>query len=369
MHKHALLAPLIDAMVGRLCRCFAGCAVLSALVLVARSLGAQELGTTLLSYDSVAGCPEVADFQRGVERRSSHIHFVDEGSHDRELSIRLSKDGEFTVGELRLIERNGTLRQRSVRFTSCAEAVEGLALITAVSLDPQSSLQSDKPIAPFAAPPLPVTQRPSKPEALLVNPTSDRAPIVAPVARVSQIETALGTEFNAAFKALPARALGGAIFLDVAREVRADQGNERIAGSRVWFSPLVRASFSYAEQRGLIGSGADAHFSLSLATLSACPLRADLGALGIRPCAFGSVGALRASTTKAAEPVTVVRTYLAWGGSAMLLLRLGQTFEIVADTGLGATLLSYRFDLDGAELGTTPALYLSTNLGFRFVIR
>ena len=78
---------------------FGASVALSTALLLTRPAQAEELGPTLLSYRAPEGCPEVAEFQKSVQRRSTRVHFVDEGSHERELSIAFSKDGDFTIGE------------------------------------------------------------------------------------------------------------------------------------------------------------------------------------------------------------------------------------------------------------------------------
>src|SRR3954451_11135895 len=102
---------------------------LSGTLLFAAPVGAQALGPTLLSYQAPESCPKVNDFQDSVGRRSARVRFVEGGPHERELAVTLDREGDLTIGELRLTERDGSLRRRRVRFSSCAEAVEGLALI------------------------------------------------------------------------------------------------------------------------------------------------------------------------------------------------------------------------------------------------
>ena len=351
MRKHALLPSLVDAMLGRCRRSLSVCAVLSSVGLGTSKLRAQEIAPTLLSYRAPEGCPEVADFQRSVQRRSAHVRFVDEGSHDRELSIVLRKDGDLTNGELRLIERDGSLRQRSVRFTSCAEAVEGLALITLVSLDPKALLEPEKPAEPAPTPaPVPKVE----------GPRVSAPPRLVAVAPESRTEVALGGQFNAAFRALPGSALGGSLFVDVA------------STSPSWFAPLLRVAIGHVQRRGLSSNEtgeAEANFSLTLATMSACPLRVAGGAFTLRPCAFVSGGLLRAwgSNTTDLEPQS--RPYGAWGGSLLAFARASQTTDIVADIAAGPTVFSDRFGFDQELIWKTPALYLSSGVGLRFVFR
>ena len=122
----------------------------------------------------------MAEFQRSVQRRSARVRFVEVGPHDRELTIVLRRDASFTIGELRLLERDGSLRQRNVRFTSCSEAMEGLALIAVVSLDPQALLEPSKPAEPPSVPvPVPIAK--PAPVASKTPPKSDPVPAAQPV--------------------------------------------------------------------------------------------------------------------------------------------------------------------------------------------
>lgn len=339
-------------MLGRLARGVIACAVLSAGLLVAGRLRAQELGPILLSYRAAPGCPPVAEFQRSVKRRSTRVHFVDEGTHDRELSVVLRKDGSYTTGELRLIERDGSLRQRIVRFTTCPEAVDGLALITAVSLDPHALLEPPAPAntAPAATnpAPLPAPKTPQSGVPMAVRPP----PIAAP--RRQGLELALGLELSGLFRALPATALGGALFLDVASR------------SQSWLAPLVRVAVSHTERRGLAEGNFEANFALTLATLSACPLRFGGNLLAFRPCAFVSGGAVRAWGSQTPNPQTHTLQHWSWGGNALFFLRASEVTEIVGDVGGGVALVRDQFTFDQTQFSKTPALYLSTNVGIRF---
>lgn len=312
-------------------------------------LGAQELAPTLLSYRAPDGCPNVAAFQRSVQGRSARVRFVEQGAHDRELSIDMRKDGDFTNGELRLVERDGSLRQRNVRFTTCSEAVEGLALIAVVSLDPQALLKPDTPPQPAAA---------ALPEPAAKAPPSPKAPAKTELAakpQHSKTRWALGGELSVAFRALPATAFGGSLFVDVA------------SGSESLFAPLFRAAASHVERRGLSSSdGAEANFTLTLLTLSACPLRLSAGFLGLRPCALVSGGALHAWGSEARD-LRQTRPYAALGGSVLLFARVSQTVELVADLAMAGTLVRDSFGFGEEQAWQTPALYLSSGVGARFV--
>jgi hypothetical protein len=341
---------LFDAKVARLSRGLAASAVLCAIALTAARARAQDPQPTLLAYKAPADCPAVGDFQRSVQRRSARIHFVDEGSHDRQLSIFLRKDGDFTVGELRLIEASGTLRQRSVRFTTCAEAVEGLALIATVSLDPQALLEAPGPV-----PETPPTPPPRSPHSQAHEPMAATPPLQL----TPGVETEIGAELNAYFNALPKTAFGGTVFMDVS------------STSRHWLSPSIRGAISHVERLGLSDPAGQANFTLTLLSLSGCPLRIGGDIVVFRPCATLSGGALHTRGTDTNDAPATTRQYFSWGGSGMFSARLGELLEIVGDAGVGVTLIRDQFSFgvcpgDGChQFWKTPELYLSTGLGFR----
>ncbi len=356
-------------MVARLSRGLAASAVLCALVCSASGARAEDQGPTLLAYTAPADCPAVGDFQRSVQRRSTRIHFVDEGSHERELSIYLRKEGDYTIGELRLIEENGTLRQRSVRFNTCAEAVEGLALIATVSLDPEALLAAPGPAttpAPSAGTPTPAPTSSPPPSRSLPTgqePTQPTRP--SPSTRdPSGLEIDIGAEFNVYFNALPKPAIGGSAFVDIG------------AASRHLFSPLIHAAISHVEQLGFRPSlpsdspelGAEANFALTLVTLAGCPLRIGNATLVFRPCVVGSLGNLRSWITQTAS-TSSDHFYASSGGSGILTIRLGELVEILGDASVGEAAppnsFAFKSSSETVLFWTTRGLYISTGLGFR----
>lgn len=340
--------------------------MLCTVVLGTQHARADALSPTLLAYKAPSDCPAVGDFQRSVQRRSTRIHFVDEGSHERELSIYLRKEGDYTIGELRLIEQNGTLRQRSVRFNTCAEAVEGLALIATVSLDPEALLAPPSPAPstttiPSAVRPPPNPPPPTHPE---THPAAQPRPANPPrpaAPEPSGPETYVGAEPNVYLNALPT-AVGGSVFVDVE------------SASLHLFSPSIHAAISHVERLGyepqVENAGepdARANFALTLFTLAGCPLRLGRKVLVFRPCLEASGGSLRTWGTRTDTSSTDDNRYLSWGGSSRLTVRLGELAEIVGDASVGATIFRNKFAFDDPNnpFFTTRPLYISTGLGFR----
>jgi hypothetical protein len=359
---------LFDAKVARLSRGLAACAVLCTFVLSAARAQAEDLHPTLLAYKAPADCPPVGDFQRSVQRRSSRIHFVDEGSHERELWVFLHKEGDFTVGELRLIEQNGSLRQRSVRFTTCGEAVEGLALIATVSLDPEALLSGAHPVPETSAAEPAKTPPPAARAPRRRPPAPRPPPPPEPPEESSAVEVKVGLEPSVLFRAVPkASAFGGTAFLDVG------------SSSRHLFAPVFSGAITHVERLGIAGDSGDAisraNFALTLVTLSGCPLRIGGNVVAFRPCARAAGGALRAWGTDTNQPQAATRNYWSWGGAGVLSAQLSELVEIVGDAGVGVNLIRDTFTFgrctnpkDCTQVGKTPPLYISTGLGLRLLL-
>jgi len=338
-------------------------------LLSAAQAHAEEASPTLLAYRAPEGCPLVPDFERSVQRRSARVRFVDAGPHERELSIAVRNEREATYGELRLVERDGRESQRHVRFTTCAEAVEGLALIAVVSLDPQALLGLEKPTAeesPSTQAPAPnAAPKPTPPPTNGATHAAKSAPEQSSLAQDSSTPShpsgsgvALGATFTVAPKALPELALGGSLFGDFAWS------------SMSWFAPMLRLAFSHIERRGLASSdGSEANFTLTLGTLSVCPCRLAAGILELRPCGFGSGGALYAWGSQTTNLQQRTRPYGALGGSLLLAARASEGIDLIADLAVGASLLRDSFGFEQDQPWRTPSLYLSSGIGARFRFR
>ncbi|MEP7052935.1 MAG: hypothetical protein ABJB12_21395 [Pseudomonadota bacterium] len=327
-------------------RGFSACGVAWCALLVGPRAHADALGPTLLQYQAPADCPGAADFQRSVQRRSARIQFVAEGSHDRALTITIQASGPATVGELRLVESNGSARQRSVRFSSCSEAVEGLALIATVSLDPQMLFEA------------PATEPPAPPPAASAGTSPPAAHVEAPRASTriknsATVKASLGAQAEAYLHAVPESAVGGGLYFDLTFQPEA----------RV--STLLRAALSHAERRGISEGSGEASFALTVATLSVCPWRLGGALLELRPCAWAGAGALRAWSRQTTKPQAHTSQYWAGGGSALAFVRLGKFSEIALDVGVGVPALRDTFVFEGRQFWKTPAVYLSAGLGLR----
>ena len=78
-----------------------------------------------------------------------------------------------------------------------------------------------------------------------------------------------------------------------------------------------------------------------------CPVRFGPRELGLRPCAFASVGLLKVWGSEALHDETHARAYGAAGAAQRLGWRVSEVIEIIADGRVGAPFARDRFAFDG----------------------
>jgi len=132
---------------------------------------------------------------------------------------------------------------------------------------------------------------------------------------------------------------------------------------------------SYVQRNGVLGDIADgtADVKLALLTLFGCPLKIGEDPLILRPCAFVSGGALYTHGTSMKVNTATTHPQISWGGSALLAAHVAEHFEIVGDASVGVNAIRDHFGFTGGADGfstawSTPAVYLSTGLGFRLLL-
>src|SRR5207244_5032698 len=93
-----------------------------------------------LDYEADAGCPGRETFVHEVAARSSRVELVPPNSASHRFHVVLQSSSGRSSGRLEIEEGDGPATSRSVDGATCREVVSGLALIAALTLDPQASL-------------------------------------------------------------------------------------------------------------------------------------------------------------------------------------------------------------------------------------
>ena len=303
--------------------------------------------TTRFEFRAPAGCSSAEDFSARVTKRSWRIRLVADPSVRRSLVVEIQPGaGNALRGTVTVTEADGATRTRQLKAATCNEAVDALSLIATVTLDPDAMLGE----AP------PETSEPAKPPVAPPPPLPPKGPRQAP----PRFHRTPPTELYRFSFGLAAAVLWR-MAPELAPGATASAAFEINPGNLA--APFWRLSLTHAERRGVAESGGQAAFAFTLPTLDACPLRLGPRALGLRPCAFGSLGLLKVWGEGTLQNETHSRLYGAAGVAAWLGWRVSEVFEIVGDARVGLPFRRDLFAFDGAGFFKTPTPGFSFGLG------
>jgi hypothetical protein len=303
---------------------------------------------TRFEFRAPAGCSSAEDFSARVTKRSWRIRLVADASARRSLVVDIQQTpaGGALRGTVTVVEADGTTRKRQLKAASCEEAVDALSLIATVTLDPDAMLGEPPPETP--PPPKPPPSSVNRPESKPARkPPAGfyRAPPTEP--------------YRLSF------GLAGALLLQMAPEPAfggtASAAFEINPGHVA--APFWRLSLTHAQRRGVAEPGGQASFAFTLPTLDLCPVRLGSRALGLRPCAYGSVGLLKVWGEGTPQDETHARWFGAAGLGAWLGWRVSEVFEIVGDARAGLPFRRDEFVLEHAVFFKTPTPGFSFGVG------
>src|SRR5689334_23382485 len=92
-----------------------------------------------LSYTAGAGCPSESAFMTGVRARTSRVRWVSEGERARVFVVTLSQTDKESSGHLVVRLPNESESERDVTGDTCEEVASALALMAALSVDPDAA--------------------------------------------------------------------------------------------------------------------------------------------------------------------------------------------------------------------------------------
>jgi hypothetical protein len=276
-----------------------------------------------VEYVAPGDCPSEADFEAGVQARTTFARFADEPNAQAVHVVVRSTTAKY-AGHLSIVSRSGRVSERDVEDALCSDVVDALALVTALAVDPNATLSMPVPAGPPPTGPVTPSLAASSPEASAVTPTvsppatrtspppedahtsSASPPRSAPYAGSgpSRWGVGAGASFVTIAGIAPDALAGGGGFGEI--ESRSDQ----------WFAPTVRLAVFGAENGAF--HTPTAIFVLVAARADVCPLRFGSRDLSIRPCVAADVGALyaRGIQTQVTFPQHAV---VPWFDAAVLL--------------------------------------------------
>ncbi len=288
-------------------------AVLLSCLLVARHAPADEPREHSLGYASQS-CPDEALFRARVAARASSFRLL-RGDVESPVQVTIERDEGVVRAELTVALTDGSTLRRALEAASCPEAIEALAFVTAIALDPGSvEVLSEKP-PPEVAPTGPPEEPPS--------PGERRG-----------LRGSVGVMGRVMFASLPTVALGGGAFGTASYE------------SGGVLSPLLRLELAWLGTETTLTPLGGAAFEQVIGSLDLCPVALGRSPIRFRPCLFGSAGAQWSRGEGAETTVETVRPFGELGGSGLIEIQVGSRLGLELRGTVGTPLVrdQYLFD-------------------------
>lgn len=266
---------------------------------------------TKLELELPLGCGNLAKFVERLRSRSNRIRFSDQEA-DRTVQARIAAETDGTYrATMTLLYPDGHSSSRIIEARNCSEAIDALALVTAVALDPLSFGVTDTPAALPTPPKPPSSTKLPEP---VVRPVEPDTSVPAPPNPYTRL--GLGVSFATYRGPVPGWLVGF-------------EPNVRLMSTRrSAFSPSARLGFSYTQNRGNREPGGIADFALASLELDLCPWQLLSQSIELRSCALGHGGLVFAEGRATTEPESHLRQYWAVGASAEVEWMPARTFAI-----------------------------------------
>ncbi|HXK18802.1 MAG TPA: hypothetical protein VNG33_13420 [Polyangiaceae bacterium] len=276
-----------------------------------------------LQYVSGQGCPSRSAFVDEVAARIRRpIEWV-ETKPAFLISVTLEQTDARATGRLEVVHSGSEPTRREFTASQCSEVSSALALVTALTLDPNARTE------PLPPPSAPAAEAPPPAPAPAAPPVAPSPP-APPPARRAEISPPAPTS---------AREKSGYVaWLGPASGVAGGYASAPLVtfglslGARVAsmgpLAPSLQLTPLYGKTGATGPSAAGGTFAWAMARLEACPSQFPLAAsLALVPCAAGEVGRLSARGSGAQiEPVSQDRWWVAGGVTLSLHLALGRWF-------------------------------------------
>jgi hypothetical protein len=302
-----------------------------------------------IEYRAPIECPGRAEFLGQVLRRLPRILIDGAADNRRAFEIDLEPAAERTVARLKFLDADSRRVERELSAPSCEEAVAGIALITALAIDPRLSIAEQPDGAPEPLEPGPSPAKPT-PLAPVTSQTAPRGPgadhLPGPGAKPQQRGWAwlLGAAVGPVSDVAPSWTPSGLVFAEIGP----------------WSDVRARLALSYADTGDRELQGGLVRFRLAHGRSEICPLALVPGSrVTFRPCAALELGMLVAEGAESArlvEPKSSSDLWFAGLGALRVELGLGRLVSLELDGQLRVPFLrrSYVFERPEAPVYDTP---------------
>jgi hypothetical protein len=309
-----------------------------ALGLAPRSVRAAPTETEpiRLDYTAPAGCPDASEFGRRVFERTSKARAARDDETARTFVVVIETTGTETQGSMVVRQDGMSTVARRVSGKDCEEVARALALATALAIDPEAALTAPEPSGPGVGSSVdgpgttdgtaePKTKDPAHP--------ADEPSAGSPGAKPASVRrAALLFGPSAAFGPAPTPGFG------------ASAAVEWSSSSPLLLPSALGAELVFLTSAEHTVAGAGSSFDFVFVRPYVCTLGLAFGAdVGLVPCIGGALGAVVATGSRIASPVTETRFWAAGELALRLDIALTDDWFIDATGGVVLPFTRYRF--------------------------
>jgi hypothetical protein len=307
-----------------------------------------DVSTVRLDLQAKSDCASRDEIIAGVAARSARIRFLDDGAYAARVAFTVPRPGSV-IAEMVLAATGENPEPRRVTARSCAEAVEAVALVIAVTLDPTSAASS----------------LPRNPPAESIARLAERPPLPPqPAATVAGASAPSGDALPTRLAHFVLYAMGQSLFgpaptMMPGVSLYAFAGTDR---KSVW-SPAVALGLAHAWKNDLSEPGGKASFAVDAASLDLCPMTVRASVLTAYPCASGMIGWTSSSGSDTEAPASSTRPFVTVGGAIVVSAELGKRLSLSARLGTGVTPIRDSYDFGGSSFHRAGLFTTSASLG------
>lgn len=340
---------------------------LLACALATSSAAAQQApGASALAVDAAESCATRAAIVARVRKRAPQLAFDVAGGPA--LHVAIERAPSAVGATLTVQSAGGERSERRLSATSCADIVDAVALLIALTLDPFGASAAERPPRsasdehapePLAAP---VEPAPAVEAVAVPSPEPVPEKSTAPAVSAPSVEPATS---RAAWR-LEELALGvsGGALAGPSPEVMPTAQLWAFASLRGWgvLVPALRVQGQHAFETEVTYDAGVASFVLDALAVDLCALRFHGGIVALRACAAGSFGSFRARGSATFEPRSYGRRWLSAGPALRATLEVG-ILQLEARFTAEAVLERYRFAFQPQVFHRAAPWAAQANLG------
>jgi hypothetical protein len=319
-------------------------------ILGLRGVAAAEPESVRIDYAAPAGCPDATAFLRSLRERTTRFREAAPDVQARRFLVRVSAVGSSFSGRLEIRSPDGRTAVRNVDASVCDEVSSALALITALTIDPNALTGSPKGGGKSQAEPTPGSAAGSDRQR---SPPSAAAVATLPPPAALEASRpwrwSAGLEGHTTFLVSPAVGYGGDMFVEA----------EAPASSRL--GPAVRMGIFLNQSDVELPTGAAARFQWALVEVEGCPVRLGRTGFAIHPCLAFRLGVVHGEGRRISQPKQTVDLWSDVG--PVLRLCLAVTARLLLEAQGGLMLPLHRPTFDIVDMGSTTTAYSVPRLG------